>query len=157
MDTKVLVADYSNSTHAKDIVELLDSYARDPMGGGKPLSQHARENLIQELARLPNAFSVLCYVDGVAAGLVNCLTSFSTFNCKPLVNIHDVVVSKRFRGLGLSRQLLGKVQRVAMERGCCKLTLEVLDNNETAKKAYLSFGFQQDSPEEKYLFWKKTI
>ena len=157
LDIEVLVADYSNAVHANDIIELLDSYTRDPMGGGNPLSQHARENLIAELAKLPNAFSVLCYVDGAAAGLVNCFIGFSTFQCKPLINIHDVVVGQRFRGQGLSRRLLSEVQRIAIEQNCCRLTLEVLDCNEPAKKAYLSFGFQAAAAEGKYLFWKKAI
>lgn len=160
MDTEVLVADYANLAHATDITELLNLYAQDPMGGGTPLSEHVQKNLVSELAKLPNAFSVLCYVDGTAAGLVNCFIGFSTFKCKPLVNVHDVVVAKQFRGRGLSQRLLGEVQRVAMERGCCKLTLEVLDGNERAKKAYLSFGFeavQLDSAKAKALFWQKAI
>ncbi len=156
MNIEVLVADYSNAVHANDIVELLDAYTRDPTGGGNPLSEHARKNLVAELAKLPNAFSVMCYVDGVAAGLVNCFIGFSTFQCKPLVNIHDVMVAQRFRGQGLSRRLLNEVQRVAIERDCCRLTLEVLDHNEPAKKAYLSFGFQAQQAEGKYLFWKKA-
>ena len=160
MNIEVLIADYSNSVHAADVVELLNCYACDPMGGGKPLSQYAKKNLTTELAKLPGAFSILCYVDGAAAGLANCLTSFSTFKCKPLVNIHDLVVLKQFRGLGLSQRLLSEVQRVAMERDCCKLTLEVLEGNEPAKKAYLSFGFETyelDSSHGKAFFWQKTI
>ena len=160
MNIEVLVADYSNSVHAADTIELLNAYAEDPMGGGAPLSKHVQKNLIAELAKLPNAFSVLCYVDGAAAGLVNCLIGFSTFKCKPLVNIHDVFVAKQFRYQGLSQRLLSEVQRVAMERGCCRLTLEVLDRNEPAKKAYSSFGFganQIDSAKGKTLFWQKAI
>ena len=160
MNIEVLIADYSNSVHAADFVELLNCYACDPMGGGKPLTEYAKENLALELDKLPGAFSILCYVDGAAAGLANCLTSFSTFKCKPLVNIHDIFVLKQFRGLGLSKRLLNEVQRVAMERDCCKLTLEVLEGNEPAKKAYLSFGFEGyelDSSHGKALFWQKTI
>jgi len=137
LDIEILVADYSNSVHAKDIVELLNSYAAAPIGGGVALSDHVQKNLIQELAKLPNAFSVLCYLDGDPAGLVNCFFGFSTFKCKPLVNIHDVIVASQFRGRGLCQRLLGEVERVAIERGCCRLTLEVLERNEPAKKAYL--------------------
>ena len=122
--------------------------------------EHVQKNLIPELANLPNAFSILCYVDGVAAGLANCFFGFSTFKCQPLVNIHDVVVVKQFRGQGLSQRLLDEVQRVAMKRNCCKLTLEVLEGNETAKKAYSNFGFQAyqlGAENGNALFWQKAL
>lgn len=160
MDTEIFLADYANPQHAQEIVHLLNGYACDPMGGGEPLSSFARENLVAELAKLPNAFSVLAYVDGQPAGLVNCLIGFSTFKCKPLVNIHDVVVEERFRGRKLCQQMFGEVQRLAMERGCCKLTLEVLEGNHPAKKAYKNFGFEADkvSPVNGIaLFWQKAI
>ena len=35
---------------------------------------------------------------GVAVGLVNCIEGFSTFACRPLVNVHDVVVRESHRG-----------------------------------------------------------
>jgi len=160
LDIEILVADYSNSVHATDIVELLNGYALDPMGGGAALSDHVQKNLPTELAKLPNAFSVLCYVDGVGAGLVNCFVGFSTFKCKPLINIHDVIVAKQFRGHGLSHRMLDEVQRVGKERGCCRLTLEVLERNEVAKKAYLSFGFEADQAQQENAashFWQKNL
>jgi len=48
-------------------------------------------------------------VNGIAAGLVTCFELFSTFSCKPLINIHDVIVLKKFRGNGLSQKMLKKV------------------------------------------------
>ena len=71
--------DYSNPDHGWAVIELLDHYARDPMGGGMPLSSFTREHLIQELSKRPFAFSVLCLVDGQPAALANCLEGFSTF------------------------------------------------------------------------------
>jgi len=130
------------------------------MGGGEPLTGYVQENLVAELAKLPNAFSVLGYVDDQPAGLVNCLFGFSTFKCKPLVNIHDVVVVQKYRGQKLCQRLFDEVQRVAIKQGCCKLTLEVLDGNEAAKKAYLNFGFQAyqlASANGNALFWQKVI
>lgn len=34
---RILRADYTNPTHARDLLALLDAYARDPLGGGTPL------------------------------------------------------------------------------------------------------------------------
>ena len=53
--------DFANPQHAVALVSLLDDYARDPMGGGHPLSEFARMNLVSALAARPNAFSVLAF------------------------------------------------------------------------------------------------
>ncbi len=142
MTVTTALVDYQNPTQAKDLVSLLNDYAQDEMGGGEALSEYSQANLAKELAKLPYAFSLIAYVDGAPAGLANCLMGFSTFACKPLVNIHDLAVRSQFRGMGLSQTLLQAVKAEANERGCCKVTLEVLSGNKVAYNAYLKYGFK---------------
>ena len=139
--TQVFQADYGNPVHAQALVQLLDMYAQDPMGGSKALSEFAKQHLVAELARRPQAFSVLALAGGTPAGLVNCFEGFSTFACKPLVNVHDLAVSPQFRGQGLATKMLALVAQIARERGACKLTLEVLQGNATAIRTYTQAGF----------------
>ncbi|MFI4939475.1 MAG: GNAT family N-acetyltransferase [Burkholderiales bacterium] len=156
----VIQADYRNSTHAGALVALLDSYARDPMGGGQELSDYAKQNLVAELAKRPSAFSVLAFVDGDTAGLANCFEGFSTFKCRPLVNIHDLAVLPAHRGRGVAQAMLNHVEEIARERGCCKITLEVLQGNQTAQNLYRKLGFaayQLDAEQGHALFWQKKI
>lgn len=47
---RIVELDYRNPSHATVLIDLLDDYARDPMGGAKPLSRRARENLAATLA-----------------------------------------------------------------------------------------------------------
>lgn len=158
--TSILIADYNNPQHGNDIVYLLDQYARDPMGGGVPLADEVKAKLVGGLAHVPNAFTLLCYVDNKPAGLVNCFQGYSTFKASPLLNIHDVVVLAEFRGLGLSQKMLAKVDEIAYERGCCKVTLEVLSGNNVAQNAYIKAGFEgyELDPEAGYaLFWQKNL
>jgi|TARA_B110000902_G_scaffold47832_1_gene54381 GNAT superfamily N-acetyltransferase len=160
MTTEVFIADYQNPQHATDISFLLNSYAQDPMGGGQALPQYVQDNLAAELDKVPNAFTVLCYVDGKPAGLTNCLQGFSTFKCKPLINIHDVIVAGGFRGKQVSQHMLQTVEEVARQRGCCKITLEVLEGNTVAKNAYLKFGFAGyalDPNMGNAMFWEKGL
>lgn len=160
MNISIAIADYNNPQQAQDLVELLDGYAHDPMGGGEALAPNVKQNLVAELAKLPHAFSILAYADGKPAGLVNCFLGFSTFAAKPLVNIHDITVSKDFRGLGLSYKMLEKVEEVARAKGCCKITLEVLEGNQIAKNSYSKFGFaayELDPETGKALFWQKKL
>lgn len=160
MTTEVFPADYYNPQHARDIVFLLDHYARDPMGGGESLDDGVAQRIVGELARRSFAFTVLCYVDGEAAGLVNCFESFSTFTARPLINIHDIVVRKEYRGRNLSSAMLECVEAIARQKGCCKLTLEVLEGNTVAQSAYKKFGFagyELDPRMGAALFWQKWL
>lgn len=160
MKIEVVKADYLNAQHARDLCFLLNCYAEDPMGGGKPLSDYVQENLPKQLSEISNAFSIICYVDEQPAGLANCFELFSTFKCKPLINIHDLVVNQQFRGLGISQRLLEKIESIAREKSCCKITLEVLDGNVIAKNAYRKFGFSDyelDPKMGRALFWEKPL
>ncbi len=134
-------ADYANPAHAAALVHLLDAYAADPMGGGEGLSDFAKANLVAGLATRPQAFSVLAYSGDVPVGLVNCIEGFSTFACRPLVNVHDVAVLVAYRGRGIADQMLVLCEAIARERGACKMTLEVLQGNVGAVRAYQRFGF----------------
>ena len=159
-DILVLQASYTNPVHAQAISRVLNHYAEDPMGGGHSLSADLLAQLPAELAKRPHAFSVLAFVGGEPAGLVNCFEGFSTFACRPLVNIHDVVVMASFRGLGLSQKMLHKVEEIARQRGCCKITLEVLEGNAVAQSAYRKFGFDDSKFDPAYgrmLFWHKPL
>ena len=160
MNTEIITADYHNPAHAKAIGYLMNCYARDPMGGGAALPGEITENLASELGKRDYAITLLCFIDGEAVGLANCFEMFSTFAGKPLLNIHDLVIVEQFRGRGLSTKLLAAVEGIARERGCCRLTLEVLSDNHPAKASYQKLGFSnyQLNPEHGHaLFWQKTL
>jgi len=142
------------------VTGLLDDYARDPMGGGTPLSQHAHENLPQAMAAMPGAFSVIGRIDGKPVALANCFTTLSTFACKPLINIHDLAVIADARGGGVGQKLLAFVEAEARRRGCCKVTLEVLTGNTRARRSYERFGFTSYTLDESTghaVFLQKTL
>ncbi len=137
----VRLADYRNGDDARALVSLLDAYASDPAGGGEPLSDFAKSHLATALASRPQAFSVLAFDGAQAVGLINCIEGFSTFACRPLVNVHDVVVLASHRGRRIGELMLALVEELAQARGACKLTLEVLDGNRSALALYQRCGF----------------
>ena len=134
-------ADYADPADAAAIVMLLDAYASDPAGGGEPLEDFAKTNLVRELAARPQAFSILAFDGDVPVGLVNCIEGFSTFKCLPLVNVHDVAVLASHRGRGIAEQMLALAETMARERGAVKMTLEVLSGNAPAVKLYTRIGY----------------
>ena len=141
---RICRVDYADPVHARALVALLDAYAHDPMGGGAGLSDYAKTHVVAGLAARAHAFSVLAFAPDAAqtpVGLVNCIEGFSTFAAKALVNIHDVIVLPAWRGHGVAGAMLETVMQIALDRGACKLTLEVLSGNQQALRAYAKIGF----------------
>lgn len=160
MELQIIQVNYQNPQHADALLTLLDMYARDPMGGSEPLSEYTQQNLIRELSQLPHALSLLAYYQHQPVGLLNAFMGFSTFRCKPLLNIHDIAVKPEQRGLGIARALLEKAEHIARQRGCGKLTLEVLEGNQQAQKLYRAAGFAGyalDPAMGNALFWEKQL
>jgi ribosomal protein S18 acetylase RimI-like enzyme len=157
---QLVTVDFNNAQHASAVMALLECYASDPMGGGEALSDYAKQHLIEKLAQRQDVLTVLAYLDETPVGLINCFEGFSTFQCKPLLNIHDLIVHADFRQQGLATQLIKCVEQLAIERGCCKLTLEVLYGNEIAREVYGKSGFsgyQLDPTLGDAIFLEKTI
>ncbi|MDE0861295.1 MAG: GNAT family N-acetyltransferase [Akkermansiaceae bacterium] len=94
-----------------------------------------------ELDRRDNCHLLLGMDDDTPVGVTICFEVFSSFVCKPVLNIHDFAISSNFQGKGLATILLKKVEALANELGCCKITLEVLEGNAVAKHVYEKFGF----------------
>jgi len=160
MNISLVRADYKNEQHAKDLIMLLNAYALDEMGGTEPLSSEVQKNLVPTMSKRSDVFTVLAYVDEEPAGIINCVEGFSTFSCKSLINIHDCGVLAKYRGLGLSLKMFGKVEKIARKMGCCKLTLEVLKGNKVAQNAYKKLGFSGYELDPKLghaLFWEKKL
>ena len=160
----VVATDFNDPRHCTDFLALLDHYMRSPTGNGVPMGDELRSRLPTELRRRPQVLSFIAYRESDAGpravGLVNCVEGFSTFAGRPLLNVHDIVVHEDFRRQGISRALLAHVEAVARERGCCKLTLEVLEGNHDARRAYLAFGFegyQLDPALGQALFMEKKL
>lgn len=148
---KIIEADYKDSKHNKDIMEVLNSYSLDPMGQGEELSDEVKTTLPAQLARFPGSFSLLAYDEyDNAVGLANCFMGFSTFKAKPLVNIHDIAVLPEARGRGIGKMLIDAVKNLATKKYCCKVTLEVRADN-PAEKLYRREGFKDGESEMKYL------
>ena len=140
-DIEIVMVDYRNAAHAAALVDLLNDYACDPAGGGTPLGAEVMAGLPEALAARPQAFSVLAFDGAQPVGLINCIEGFSTFACRPLVNVHDVTVRESHRGRRITQQMLARVETEARRRGACKLTLEVLQGNRPAIRAYEREGF----------------
>jgi ribosomal protein S18 acetylase RimI-like enzyme len=153
-------ADLGAPAQGAAIVALLDAYARDPMGGGEPLSEVVKQRLIPELRTIPGALVLLAWEGGEPVGLAVCFPGFSTFQARPLINVHDLAVLPSRRRRGVASRLLSAVAGHARRRGCCKVTLEAREDNPAARRLYERTGFSAGSSGRgrvQYLFLEKRL
>lgn len=141
MNIQVKKANLADPGQVASIIEIVDSYSREPLAGGQPLAAEVREQLAEELDSVPGLVIFLALLDGEPAGVAVCFLGYSTFKARPLLNIHDLAVLPELRSRGLGRALLEAVENYARDIGCCKLTLEVREENVGARRLYRSVGF----------------
>lgn len=150
---KVFNCDFNNSLHCEKLVQLMNDYIKDEMGGGDLIEGEKVQQLIQGLTNHPSKLILLVSINDEIAGLTNCFINFGTFAAAPFINIHDIIINKSFRGNGLGRILMHSIIEKANELGCAKITLEVREDNKTAQKLYKSLGFDECNP--RMYFWTK--
>jgi len=156
----VVEANLTLPAHGQALMQLLNEYALDPMGGAEPLSEHVKNNLLPALQKRPITWAVLAFDGAIPAGLIISFEGFSTFACQPLLNLHDVVVSQPYRGKGVFKLMLQQLEEIAQRLGCCKLTMEILEGNRHAMAAYRAHGFagyELDPAMGKAVFWQKKL
>ena len=125
------------------------------MGGGVQLTPIQQLRLVDGLSNHPSCFVLFVLSDNQIVGLATCFINFSTFKVKPYINIHDLIIDNHYRGKGLGRSLLPKIESIARERKYCKITLEVREDNYTAQSLYYDLGFKEGRPV--MYFWTKEL
>ena len=128
------------------LLTVLDSYARDPMGGGAPLPGGVTEAVVPGLLAHPTSRVWLAWQGEEPVGMLVGFMGFSTFRARPLLNVHDLAVVPACRGQRIGEQLLAAAEAHARESGFCKLTLEVQEQNTRARALYSRFGFGHFTP-----------
>jgi ribosomal protein S18 acetylase RimI-like enzyme len=160
MAISIIPADLANPNHQRDFLAMMDAYALDPMEGGELLPDDVRKRLIPELRKHPAYYVFLAYDDDRPIGFTLTFVGFSTFAARPLLNIHDIGVLGEYRGKGVGLALMKAVEAKARTLGCCKITLEVREDNERARGLYRKFGFGESvvGPEQVPMeFWAKPL
>ena len=146
---EIKLADFAKNEDIAAFLSLLDSYAQDAMGAGSPLPGDVKMRLIPDLkGRMlrGDALVLIARRGEKPVGVAVCLSSYSTFRGRPVLNLHDLAVLPEERGSGVGRKLLEAVDDAAMARRCCKVTLEVREDNVRAREIYERAGYLDYSP-----------
>lgn len=108
--------------HAADFVSTADDFERflsgpNPVGG-----------------------ALIALWDDAPAGCAIWHRSFSTFRGRETLYLEDLAVLPPFRRLGIGRELLGAVARLARARGVPAVTWVMMDWNDEARRLYAAAG-----------------
>jgi len=144
--------DFSNPLHCQKLIELMNAYIKDKMGGGEIIAGEREYQLLEGLKNHPRSLVLFAQYQNQLVGLANCFVNFSTFACKPYINIHDFVVHPNFRGKKIAKTLMKGIIDRALEMDCAKVNLEVRDDNTKAQNLYQQFGFKPSEPD--MWFWQ---
>ena len=147
--------DWNNPIHTTAFLYLLNHYMLDPMGDHHPLNEEEQIKLEKGLQNHPTAEVLLMKEDDKYVGMATVFVNFSTFNVRPYLYIHDVVILDECRGKGYGKALIRELIEISKKRDYCKLTLEVREDNPAAQKVYRSLGFEDVEP--KMYFWTKKL
>jgi GNAT superfamily N-acetyltransferase len=88
----------------------------------------------------PYAEVIIAEVDAQSAGFALFFHNFSTFTGQPGIYLEDLFVRPQYRGLGIGKQLIVQLAKIAVQRNCTRFEWSVLDWNEPAIRFYRSLG-----------------
>jgi GNAT superfamily N-acetyltransferase len=123
------------------MVRELAIYEREPLTSVEAREEDYRRDCFGPQKRCE---VLIGEVEGNVAGFVLFLHNYSTWIGRAGIHVEDLFVREGARGLGLGRRLLAAVAAIALERGCRRLDLAVLDWN-PARKLYEHLGFTAQS------------
>lgn len=155
MELSIIQVDIQNPIHCDQVIKLLNDYMIDPMGNNRPMPKELGPQIISGLKK-HTGFLGFFVVDGEQfAGLANCNVNFSTFQAKPLINIHDFIIAPECRKVGAGSFLLQGIINYASQNGFCRVNLEVREDNQIAKSLYKKNGFTDCVP--RMMFWERKL
>jgi len=154
-EIEVFECDFSIVLHRQKLVELMNDYIEDEMGGGEPLKGEKMILLINGLKDHPSKLILFASVNQQIVGLTNCFINFSTFAAQPFINIHDIIINKNYRCKGVGKALMNEISKKANELKCSKITLEVREDNHHAQQLYKNLGYGVCEPN--MYFWTKYL
>jgi ribosomal protein S18 acetylase RimI-like enzyme len=146
---------YSDPDDLKAVALFVNEYIEEECGIEHVLKPLHQLRMVNGLDEHPKSIVLLAKVYDVYAGMLVGFENFSTFTAKPMLNIHDVFVSPGFRGRGVGRKMIEKIESIARERSCSRITLEVNHDNVVAQELYKSEGFADTEPP--MFYWRKYL
>lgn len=85
--------------------------------------------------------ALLAETEGGICGLAVTYLAYSSWKGAPSLVVHDLFVEEGGRGSGAGSALLAAAAALAVEHGCCRMDVNVLEWNDEARRFYGDRGF----------------
>jgi GNAT superfamily N-acetyltransferase len=128
----------AGAADAELVLAMLGALA-DAVGDGAAFTATLEDVRRDGFGPAPLYESLIAELAGRPVGLLTVFPTYSTYKGRPCLHVNDLYVAPEARGRGVGRQLMARACRLAVERGCCRVELKVLDNND-ARDFYESIG-----------------
>lgn len=89
----------------------------------------------------PKFESLIAEMDGAPVGFALFFPTYSTWEGTAGIHLEDIFVEESVRDQGVGHKLMRALAAIAVERGCARLELQVLDWN-PARKFYRRLGLE---------------
>ncbi len=109
------------------------------------------ERLSQKFSQFANV--IIALVEGKTAGFIAFYTNPET----KVGYISMIIVKKEFQGMGLGSKLLSEMKNDCLKKSMDSILLEVAAKNDSAKKFYITKGFQKEREENGSEFYRLKL
>ena len=114
--------------HIIKLIKRLASYENEPQSSIKITEADIQRDGFSE----PKRFECLiAELNEAVVGFALFFNNYSTWEGRPGIYLEDLYVDEKARGLGLGKDLMAALAKLAQERDCKRLELSVLDWNPT--------------------------
>ena len=114
--------------HIIKLIKGLAAYENEPQSSIKITEADIHRDGFSE----PKRFECLiAELNEEVVGFALFFNNYSTWEGRPGIYLEDLYVDEKARGLGLGKDLMAALAKLAQERGCERLELSVLDWNPT--------------------------
>ena len=144
-DLKNFHHDYRNPVQLDSAIA--DDWLKDFLdmnGTTDPAVREAAEKMLKNIAQPVLAASIQLDGRTVACGLGVCERGY--------VGLYDIYVDAAYRRRGLGADLCAAIMDLGREQGCHTAYLQVLTDNDGARKLYRGLGYEQD-----YEYWFRVL
>jgi len=134
----------STEKHLDQLVEIFEEYRL--FCGCEPSPKETKAFLKKLICNQESVLFIAIDSDtDKLMGFVNLYPSYSTLALQRLWILNDLGVSSHFRGKGVSKALIQKVQEFAKETNAVRIELKTAVQNTTARNLYKAMDFTIDA------------
>jgi len=142
--TEKIKIDSASKEDLSGISSLIDELQSD-LDEEDILDPATIKNNLLELYKDPNSFLYLARQKNTIVGFVNFSIRKTILHPSASALIDELIVSKKYRGIGIGESLVNKVIRHCQDLGCCELEVSTLISNKGAREFYRKCGFEEEA------------